>query len=137
MKQIIHSKKDYTGNELRVYRDSTAPEVLDIRLYVKAKKEERKLGLVDKEKRTLYISRDRSKHLLTSNNSYGFNYLLLNEAKTFDIVLIRDSVSAFRVPRSVLLNKGEFLFFKTQGFEKQIFVPLSVLDSFSVTEKLF
>ena len=137
MKKLIHSKKDVTGNELRVYQDPVAPEVLDIRLFVKAKKEERKLGLVDKSKRTLYIERDRSKHLLTCNNSYGFNYPLLNEAQTFDTVYIRDNISAYKVPRAVLLEKGEFLFFKTQGLEKQIFILLSELDNYRISEKLF
>jgi hypothetical protein len=137
MKTLLHSRIDVCGNELRIYKDAIAPGVIDIRLFIRAKKEERKLGLVDKNKRILIITRQRNKHLLTCNNSYGFNYLLLNEAQTFDTVLIRDDIAAFKVPREVILKDGEFLFFKNKGFEKQIFIQLSKLERYCISEKLF
>lgn len=138
MKKIVHSRIDECGNEIRVYKDADrAPDVLELRLFIRAENKERKLGLISKQSRTLFINRDRTKHLHYKSNSYGFNYMLLNDAQAFDVVVLRDDVATYRVPREQLLKHGEFLYFKQQGFERQIFVTLAILDAFCIREKIF
>lgn len=133
----IYTQTDETGNELRIYSEPVAPHVLEVRLYVAQERKERKLGVINKKTRTLNIVRERSRHLHKKSLSYGFSYALLSEAKTFDVVLLRDEITTYKIPRIQILNHGEYLFFKQKGFEKQIFVPLSILETFSLQEKMF
>lgn len=138
MRNVVYHRTDERGNELRVYQDhELTPHILELCLFIRSERKERKLGIVNKKARALAITRDRNKHLHFKSNSYGFNYMLLNEAQTFDVVLIRDEIGTYKVPRHILLRNGEYLYFKQKGFEKQIFVPLSIIETFSIQEKLF
>ncbi len=74
-------------------------------------------------------------HLHRISNSYGFNYQLLDEAKKFDFVRIIAADAEYKIPRTEILSKGSFLFFKEQGFERQIFVKLEELNNFKRPEK--
>lgn len=133
----VHSQCDEIGNELRIYSEAVAPHVLDVRIYIAQERKERRLGIINKKTRALTITRSRSKHLHQKTQSYGFSYMLLSEGKTFDVVILKDETNAYKIPRTQILKQGEFLFFKQQGFEKQIFVPLTILETFSVQEKMF
>ncbi len=138
MKKIIYKKIDDCGNELRVLCDADkAPHVLEVRLFIRSDRKERTLGIIDKIERVVNMVRTRSKHLHSKSNSYGFNYLLINEAKTFDVVVLKDEITTYKIPKHIILKHGEFLFFKQRGFEKQIFVPLALLDTFCIQEKMF
>lgn len=87
----------------------------------------RKIGVIDYSMRVLYIKRKRSKHLHYKSGSYGFNHYLLDNASSFTHVQIKDEQETFLVSVKDLLEKGNFLYFLQQGFERQIFVTLDNL----------
>lgn len=93
----------------------------------------RMIGTVTKSTRTIEMKRKRDKHLHFKTNSYGFNDYILREQTSFDWVRLSDDLgNHWKIPVSYILEKGEYLFFKQQGFEKQRFVSLENLEQFRV-----
>lgn len=90
----------------------------------------RLVGELLEGQRVLRVTRKRGKHLLRKANAYGFNHFILSNAKKFDTVLLVDDFGAYRIPRQYILEHGEFLWFKEQGFEKQIFLTLDKIIDF-------
>ena len=82
--------------------------------------------------RYIELKRDRSKHLFRKNNSYGFNEYLIRASKTFDNVKLVDDTGTYVFPKTTILEKGSYLFFKQQGFEKQLFLQLDEIEKFKV-----
>lgn len=76
----------------------------------------------------LHFFRNTSKHLFRKNQSFGFNLNFLENALGVDKIIINvDDKDTIITSRKLILEKGEILFFKQQGFEKQIFVPIKEL----------
>lgn len=105
-----------------------------VEIYLKKENRTRHIGDVNKKERCLYLSKDRSKHMLKVNSSYGFNWSLFKDygATLFDSVFLYDKVAAFRFDRQFVLDNGQPLFFKEEGFEKQLFVPIKTLERHEV-----
>lgn len=95
----------------------------------------RKVGVVTISTRTIVIRRNRTEHLFRAGNAYGFNSHLLHNTKTFDTIQLSDEYQNWKVPVKFILENGEYLMFKQQGFEKQIFVSLEQLADFKVLPK--
>lgn len=107
--------------------------IIEIKLKLKKEKFARLLGYVKTSEKTLYCNRDSKKHLLVKADSYGFNYNLLNEAKRFDKVLLCiDKIDKYLIPKEFILSNGSFLWFKTEGFERQIFLKRAEIERFKV-----
>lgn len=107
--------------------------IIEIKLKLKKEKFARLLGYVKTSEKTLYCNRDSKKHLLVKADSYGFNYNLLNEAKRFDKVLLCiDKIDKYLIPKEFILSNGSFLWFKTEGFERQIFLKMAEIERFKV-----
>lgn len=77
----------------------------------------------------LLIIRDKQKHLLRKLSAYGMNYTVLNHASAFGISRITlhetDEGKVFvtqELTPEYLKSKGDFLHFKEQGFEVQVFI---------------
>lgn len=102
----------------------------NIHLKLKGENRKRLVGRMNKAKRILEVKRKRGKHLHYTSNSYGFNYHILSNAKLFDKILLSDEHGEYAIPVEAILDDGKFLFFKQQGFEKQIFMTLSQMDKF-------
>ena len=90
------------------------------------------IGVINLENRFMFVRRTRSKHLFKKLNAYGFCYRVISEAKKFDHVKISDDYGTYLIPRQVMLDEGEFLHFKKQGFELQIFVNLYILNRYKL-----
>ena len=71
---------------------------------------------------------------IRKNNSYGFNEHLIKTGKTFDKIKLIDDGGTYVFPKSEILEKGKYLFFKEQGFEKQLFLPLEEINKFKVQD---
>ena len=97
-------------------------------IYLKLSTEQRTRHIcdIDKVARQMICRRTRSKHLHNKSQSYGFNYKLLQEALLFDDVILIDELGTWKASRTDILKDGVFLFFLTQGFELQVFYPLSL-----------
>jgi hypothetical protein len=119
---------DGMGNEIIVVRKNN---ILTISLKLSGDNYKRDLGYVDMSNRKFYVKRNREKHLFKKNSSYGFNHKLLNDAKQFDQVVIQDEHSLWEIPREYILKNGSFLHFKSDGFERQIFIQLDKIKQFT------
>lgn len=133
MKVADNIMTDNDGNFIRVH-DTKETRIISLKLKTETK--ERLIGTLSKINRELIVTRIRAKHLMLKSNSYGFNYHVLSKAKQFDHVRLEDDHAAFLIPVSFILEKGKFLFFKQQGFEKQIFISLKEIEQFKTTSML-
>jgi hypothetical protein len=97
----------------------------------------RAIGKIQLNDRYIELKRDRSKHLFRKNNSYGFNEYLIRASKTFDNVKLIDDTGTYVFPKTTILEKGSYLFFKQQGFEKQLFLQLDEIEKFKVNNIQF
>lgn len=127
-------------------------------LYLKLKSEggkKRKIGVITKSTKTMQVRRKRTKHLFLKSLSFGFNEYVLNNATLFDKIWIIDKWSEWekvvidgreyekevpqkeewKVPVSFILENGHYLFFKDEGFEKQIFIKLDEIEQFRIKEE--
>jgi len=120
---------DQDGNVLQCLHSKTR-----VHLYLKlaGKTWRRDIGYIDRKSKTLHVIRDRNRHLHWRSNSYGFNHTVLLEGTLFDKVVLQDQEARYRIPKQAILDSGRFLYFATQGFERQIFLPLSILEGYKV-----
>lgn len=101
-----------------------------VMLKLAAEKHSRKVGYLAND--ILRVERTRHKHLHRLSNSYGFNYEIISKAKRFTKVLLCDEFGQYMIPNEYILEHGGFLHFKTQGFEKQIFLKLEEINKFKL-----
>lgn len=96
----------------------------------------RNIGTVTKSTRTIEMRRIRAVHLFRKLNAYGFNDYVLRQSKTFDWIRLSDDLgNNWKVPKDYILENGEYLNFKREGFELQRFVSLENLEQFRVHDK--
>ena len=125
--EITKQISDSAGNKIIASNNGDRIKVL---LKLNSELRSRLLGYVNIKSKSIKIIRKKEVHLLYKNNSYGFNHTLLADAKTFDKILLKDELNAWKIPTQFILDNGKFLFFKEQGFERQIFVSLEQLNQF-------
>jgi len=116
MIQII--KED--GNNKLIYNNGNI--ILDLN----GKK--RNIGYITGKKNdwTLVLTRNRKDHMMRVNNSYGICYDLLVHCRQAGIEKLKivDDIEEFNVPLNYAIDKGKFMHFLKQGFEKQLFIEL-------------
>ena len=122
--------QDNDGNAL-IVRDCT-PHQIKLSLQLSKEKRERTIGEINPELKILYLKRKRDRHLHYKSNSYGFNYHVLSTGQRFNDIVIIDEFGTFKIPKSHLIEKSKFLFFKQKGFERQIFLPLDEMNKFKI-----
>jgi|JI10StandDraft_1071094.scaffolds.fasta_scaffold112455_1 translation elongation factor P/translation initiation factor 5A len=123
---------DDMENYLRIKSND---KLVQISLKLKSEKKLRRIGTVTKSTKTIDIKRKRGKHLHIKSNSYGFNYEVLNNKKSFDTVRLSDEISDWKIPLDFIMKNGKFLYFLQQGFEKQIFVTLEQIEPYRVKKE--
>lgn len=107
---------------------------LYITLHLNGSRKGRNIGRVRLADRTLEITRNRDKHLMKKGKAYGFNEYVMRTAKTFDAIELQDDYGTYVFPRQLILDRGSYLYFKEEGFEKQLFLPLFLIQSFKVQD---
>ena len=95
---------DEKGNQIIA---KTNEHIISVCLKLASENKDRILGLVNKTEKTFQINRIREKHLLKRNKSYGFNYYVIKNAKTFDKIYLIDDVTSWMIPVSFILEKME------------------------------
>ena len=116
--QTIPEGGDSLGN--RWYMDDNA-------VFLKLSKEPKARFIGYKMDNTLTVFRDREKHLMRVNQSYGFNDEVLENLNIQQIVIFeKEHVYSFSI--DILKAQGSYLHFQDQGFERQIFLPLSFIE---------
>jgi len=120
---------DDGGNKLQIKQND---KLIILTLLLKDDKP-RRIGTVTKSTRTIEMKRKRGVHLFRKGNAYGFCHYVLNNQTTVDWVRLSDDTGGhWKIPVKFILDNGRFLFFKEQGFEKQLFVSLEELEQFKV-----
>lgn len=132
-KDEIKTLSDEYGNLILVCNNGVR---IVLKLKLKSEKRTRRLGVINLGQKTIEIKRDSTKHLFKKNRSYGFNYQVLNDGKKFDNVRLKDEANEWLIPKSYILDNGKFLFFKEEGFERQVFVTLAEIEQFRRTTKI-
>ena len=115
---------DADGNEI-VVKDK------NISLKLASEDRSRRIGIINSKKQ-LSIKRKRIIHLHYKSQSYGFNHYVIDNAKKFNKVLLSDERGTYLIPNKIILEKGEFLYFKQQGFEVQIFLSLEIINQYKL-----
>ncbi len=128
----VHTERDAAGNMLQA---TSYPDTIEMYLHLVSEKHPRHIGTIDKARRYFFANRTRGIHLHYKSGSYGFNYEFLSKAKMFDFVCLSDELQAWKIPVSFILEKKNFLHFKKEGFEKQIFVTLEEIAQFERQKK--
>lgn len=119
-KFFTHEKKGYLYIELRLASETHKRDVGRVRL----------------KDRVLELVRQRDKHLMRKNNSYGFNEYMVRNGRTFDTIELSDEKGTYSFPKELVMEKGSYLHFKQEGYEKQLFVPLDELLPYTIKNKL-
>lgn len=113
--------QDKHGNKL--YR--TGKKVF---LFVKSENRSRRIGKVVNN--IFNTRRNYERHLHYKTNSFGFNCALLELLRGKYIILKTNRKEAFKIPVNDIFDKGHYLHFASQGFEKQIFFKISELEKY-------
>ena len=116
--QEIKENIDSHGN--RWYMDGN---IILLKLF--KEKNPRKIGTLFDNR--LITFRNRAKHLMKSNNSYGFNEEVIKSIDVEYIDLYED-IQMFRIPRQLLLEGGQTLEEQGDGYEKQLFLSISEIE---------
>lgn len=106
--------------------------LLKISLKLKSESGSRNIGEVKLDDKTLLLKRNKAKHLFKKNNSYGFNEYLIQNGKTFDKIMLADDDAVYLFPKELVKEKGNYLYFKQEGFEKQIFLALDEIKKHQI-----
>ena len=97
----------------------------------------RNIGWFSDSGDTFHCQRNPAKHLHYKSESYGFNYELLRDGMFVWVFVHLPFNELLITSRNHILEKGSFLHFKNEGFERQIFLPLTEfgIDRARETEK--
>lgn len=90
----------------------------------------RKLGILFNERFIVY--RTRELHRFNKTNSYGFSSEVIEGLTKYTdtkVIDLYDNYGTYRLSIQDIKDKGEYLFFKEEGFEKQLFVPIAFIES--------
>lgn len=96
---------------------------------------QKRIGTYDGNSKTLLLERTMSKHLHKNSNSYGINSDMLESiALECEYVLLTEKqgkkVNTYKIPFFELMRNRFFLHFKSQGYERQVFIKHSVFTQF-------
>jgi len=83
------------------------------------------------DRKIFIIYRDSKKHMMHSVRGYGFNNELLRRfliPESIDIGLNIDNKVKYLLDPAMIIELGQYLYFKTSGFEKQVFLPLATIE---------
>lgn len=85
----------------------------------------RNIGSISADGQTYTKSINPSLHIHRKTNSIGFNNDLLRSGSFHWVTVKADGYSPLVTSRQYILEKGFFLHFKADGYEKQIFLPVT------------
>jgi hypothetical protein len=130
---------DDAGNILRYSFFSYEGKDVACLIQLKSAKEKRvrKLGYVTLNDGVYHVTRVRAKHLHQQSKSYGFCHEVLKNKTFFGIRkvhIIEDDTQHYVVPVHTFENFGSYLHFKTQGFERQRFLRIEIIETFKTEQ---
>lgn len=116
----------------------------DNKIFIQIADKWREIGELEGEDTVvLKVYRDRSKHLMNVWKAYGFAKDVIDRDDWFDYVYLKEKVKdmqtdgsiliaaeyrTYLIPRTEIVLEGRL--YETDGFERQYFVPLTVLERY-------
>lgn len=88
---------------------------------------ERNIGEIKSSSTLIYLKKKikESVHLMRKNDSWGLHWDVIDNLPEDAQVVIHSDKEKYQISVKKIKEVGEFLWFKTQGFERQIFVKRS------------
>jgi len=123
-------RKDEQGNEFRLEDNG------EMFLNITKEKKKRKIGALIKQQdgTFAYHKRVKEKHIFRANKSWGLNWQVIKEVLPDGVeIIVETEKRLYKIGKAEALEKGEFLWFKSVGFEKQIFVPIKYWTVYKLT----
>lgn len=115
-KRLMH---DSDGNKLRLRRDG---------VFLKLANEKRTRKIISFRQGAV-INFVKKKNLFQKGELVGFNYhalhMVLDAFPRMKDMLVRVGQQSYKVDPAEILDRELFLYFKNQGFERQVFFPLA------------
>lgn len=133
-----HKRSDAKGNMLIL---SQEPVFGNKKLHIQLAGEMRRrlIGEIDTQNRTMFVRRNKEKHLHHKLNSYGFNWHVINEATSFTNVLMLVQSGGknnyYMIPTQFIKENGSVKNFSASGFELQTFLRIEFLERFTTDKK--
>lgn len=87
--------------------------------------EKRKLWTLSKDRKTFTTNRDPDRHTMEKLDAYWFNVVLLEQLDPYTQIIVKQKWTKIKLattPEQVM-KKWTYLYFLTEWFEKQIFLP--------------
>lgn len=120
---IKYNDSDIYGNSI------TIGESGNILLKLKGENRARHIGnirVMRGDIKYYYKGFNSKKHIFRKNNSIGVNWYILNKMDNKGILVFTDeNKKEYKITKEKAKEVGSFLFFKSQGFERQFFIPLN------------
>lgn len=139
VKSEIYKFPDDAGNELVfriLFNELLKPVTATV--YLKLRDSfsyPRQIGYIDIPNKTFHCFRDSSKHLHIKSGSYGFNYFLTEQRFGIEKIRVKIDNIAYCFDVELLNTDSAVMFYKSQGFEVQKFLPFDVLKNYKVKKK--
>jgi hypothetical protein len=118
-------KNDKMGNRLIIEGNG------NITLKLASESKDRKIGnFLKSEGNTVYFKRAHVKNIFNKTNAWGLHWELLGSLRPYDFINIKDNFGcSYWITVKDAKEHGDFLHFKGEGFEKQLFVPIEYFSN--------
>lgn len=124
-KKPVWSRQDNAGNKIYVTSNNR------IYVYNAQEKRDRLIGTISPQTKTISVRR-KPHHLHFKTNSYGFNEIMISTAHICDTIKLSCPYGTYKIPIQKIIDNGFYLHFKSQGFEKQIFVSIENISQYKI-----
>jgi len=118
----IMNREDAYGNRIEMSKYGS------LRLILASENRERGIGglLITEDEPDIvyYVKNSKEKYIFKKLKAWGINAFVILNLKPTDKIIIKTNKKNYETTVKNVLEKGQYYFFKEQGFEKQIFLPL-------------
>ena len=77
----------------------------------------------------------RKDHYMRKIEGYGICWEVIKAMDKSKKIGLKDETGMYVIPAKFFFNKGKFLYFKSKGYEKQLFLALRYFDQVTITKK--
>lgn len=108
-------------------------KIVGEKVYLKAEGWDREKLLGIKTETGVSVKKDRNKHLLRMDQSYGINKELLESLEETAKIQLSDDHGTYELPVATILDEGVERDFSKTGSEPQLFIPLKTWENNKVS----
>lgn len=125
--KTVHKQDDF-GNKLTLHNTG------QIHLQLKGERRPRYIGKFIKENHLWHYEKMlKEEHRMIKNDSWGLNWSIVEKMDPEAIITLTTEKARYSIRVRDARDNGEFLHFKSQGFERQFFIPLKHWSVTSLT----